>query len=215
MFRDRADAAQQLAAALEKYSGDDVVVLGIPRGGVEIAYHVAKYLRADLSLLFIRKLGYPHNPETAFGSIDEDGGIFLFEEATNTVTEEEMNNVINAERKELARRIREFRKGKPLPELSERTVIIVDDGIATGATIFSAISLCRKRNPSRLVVAAPIASPEMEQKLQQYADDVVILETPPFLYTVGQGYENFENLTDEETKAFLTSWEENKIKNPR
>ena len=203
MFRDRADAAQQLAAALEKYSGDDVVVLGIPRGGVEIAYHVAKYLRADLSLLFIRKLGYPHNPETAFGSIDEDGGIFLFEEATNTVTEEEMNNVINAERKELARRIREFRKGKPLPELSERTVIIVDDGIATGASMLSAVRSIRERDPNKLVVAIAVAPPSSLGRLEAEADDVVCLHAPEDFYAVGQFFEDFSEVTDDMVVAAL------------
>jgi len=213
MFRDRADAAQQLAIALEKYSNASVIVLGIPRGGVETAFHVAKHLHADLSIIIVRKLGYPDNREAAFGAIDEDGAIQISQDAAAAMTEEEMNGVINTERKEIARRIAILRKGKPLPDLSGKTVIIVDDGIATGATIFSAISLCRKQNPSRIVVAAPIAGPDMKRRLQQQADEVVILETPPFFYAVGQAYENFENLTDVEANSFIARWENEHLKN--
>jgi putative phosphoribosyl transferase len=206
MFQDRTDAAKQLAIALEQYSGRDTVVLGIPRGGVEIAYHVAKHLNAVFSFVVIRKLGYPDNPEAAFGAVAEDGSIYLSKGATRALTDEEINEVISAERIEITRRIRILRKGKSLPELTGKTVIIVDDGIATGATIFSAISLCRKRNPLQLVVAAPVAGAGMKHHLQGQADDVVILETPPFFYAVGQGYENFENLTDDQTAAFIESW---------
>ena len=205
MFLDRTDAAKKLAIALEQYSGKNTVVLGIPRGGVEIAYHVAKHLNAAFSLVVIRKLGYPSNPEAAFGSIAEDGSIYLSKGATRLLTDEEMDSVIRAEKREITRRVGILRDGRPLPDLSGKTVIIVDDGIATGATIFSAISLCRKGNPLRLVVAAPIAGSGMKNQLMEKADDVVILETPPFFYAVGQGYENFENLTDDETAAFISS----------
>lgn len=215
MFRDRADAARQLAIALEQYSGKDVLVLGIPRGGVEIAYYVARHLNADYSLIIIRKLGFPDNPEAAFGAIAEDGRVYLSEEGARSVTDEEMDRIIRAEKKEIARRIGILRDGKPLPELTGKTVIIVDDGIATGATIFSAIALCRKGNPSHLVVAAPIAGPEIKYQLQDKADDVVILETPPYFYAVGQGYENFENLTDAETAAFISSSKKDQEKDLR
>jgi len=213
MFRDRSDAAKQLALALEQYSGKNTVVLGIPRGGVEIAYHVAKHLSADFSLVVVRKLGYPDNPEAAFGAIAEDGSIYLSKGATSSLSENEINGIIAEERTEIARRIRILRRGKPIPDLSGKTVIIADDGIATGATIFSAISFCRRRNPLRLVVAAPVAGFEMKNQLESQADDVIILETPSFFYAVGQGYENFENLSDDETAAFIDSWESEHVKN--
>ena len=213
MFHDRTDAAKQLAIALHQYQGTNAIVLGIPRGGVEIAYHVAKHLNADFSLLVIRKLGYPDNPEAAFGAIAEDGSIYLSKEATGSVSKEEINAVIAEERTEIARRIRILRRGKSIPELSGKTVIIADDGIATGATIFSAISFCSKRDPLRLVVAAPIAGLDIKNQLDGLVDDVIILETPPFFYAVGQGYENFENLSDDQTAAFIESWETEHVKN--
>lgn len=213
MFHDRYDAAQQLAVALECYSGNNTVVLAIPRGGVEIAYHVAKHLNAEFSLLVIRKLGYPDNHEAAFGAIAEDGSIYLSEGAMSSVPEEEINGIIAEEKAEIARRIRILRRGKSVPELSGKTVIIADDGIATGATILSAISFCRKRNPLRLVVAAPIAGPGMKNQLASLADDVIILETPSVFYAVGQGYKNFENLSDDQTVGFIDRWETEHVRN--
>lgn len=211
MFHDREDAAKQLATALNRYKDSNVVVLGIPRGGVEVAYHVARHLHSDFSLIIIRKLGYPDNPEAAFGAIDEDLNISLSEGADKSVTYKELVNIIDNETREIERRVNVLRKGKPLPDLTGKTVIIVDDGVATGATIFSAISLCRKRNPSRLVVAAPIAGPDMKYRLQELADDVVLLDTPTVFYAVGQGYENFENLTDAQTSSFIERWDRDHI----
>jgi len=213
MFNDRADAARQLAKALTGYSGSNVVVLGIPRGGVEVAFHVAKALHADFSVVVVRKLGYPENPETAFGAIAEDGSVFLSEEAGSVVSKEEMTRIINAEKAEIQRRIKLLRKDKPLPDLSGRTVIIVDDGIATGATLFSALFLCRKRRPAKIIVAAPVASQRMENILKKQVDGVVILEKPVQFYAVGQGYRHFENLSDEQTTAFIQAWENDRLQN--
>lgn len=207
MFHDRADAARQLAIALEQYSGKEVIVLGIPRGGVEIAYHVARHLNLGFSMIVVRKLGFPDNPEAAFGAIAEDGSIYLSEDAIRSITDDELKAIIDSEKREIARRVRILRDGRPLPELRNKTVIIVDDGIATGATIFSAISSCRKSNPRRLVVAAPVAGPGMKYQLDKLVDDVVILETPPQFYAVGQAYEDFQNLTDDETVGFIKKWE--------
>jgi predicted phosphoribosyltransferase len=207
MFFDRKDAALKLAHALDKYKDRDVVVLGIPRGGVEIAYYVALYLNAEFSMVIIRKLGYPQNPEAAFGAVAEDGSLYLSDGPGGSILAEEINAILEIERKEIERRIKSLRKGRPLPDLNGKTVIIVDDGIATGATLFAAVTMCRKKNPSKLIVAAPIASQQMEDELRNMVDDVIVLEKPDSFYAVGQGYRHFQNLTDKETIMFVNAWE--------
>lgn len=212
MFTNRKDAALQLASALSKYRDHNVIVLGIPRGGVEIAYYVASHLNAEFSMIIVRKLGHPENPEFAFGAMAEDGSLYLTDEASQPENDEEMNQVIEEERNEIQRRIKKLRQGKSLPSLKDRIVIIVDDGIATGATLLAAIAMCRKMKPSKLIVGAPIASKQMEYRLQKLVDSVVILKKPDYFHAVGQGYRDFNNLTDEETMAFIDAWE-NRLKN--
>lgn len=207
MFKDRKDAGMQLGRALERYKNQDVLVLGIPRGGAETAYYVAKHLNADLSLVVTRKLGYPSNPEAAFGAIAEDGSIYISDAAKQELSSEEMNEVLMRQKEEIQRRIETLRRGRPLPQLSGRTVIIADDGIATGATLFATIALCKKHKAARIVVASPIAGKRMESILRSMVDDYVILEIPPFYSAVSQGYEDFSNLTDEEALGFMDRWE--------
>ncbi|HSN09517.1 MAG TPA: phosphoribosyltransferase family protein, partial [Hanamia sp.] len=149
MFTDRKDAALKLAKALEKYKNKNAVVLGIPRGGAETAYYVALHLNAEFSLLVSRKLGHPANPEYAFGAIAEDGSIYLNPSSSGQLSDETIQEVVDEQKKEITRRITILRKGKPLPELKGRTVILVDDGIATGATIFAAIEMCKKRKAGK------------------------------------------------------------------
>jgi putative phosphoribosyl transferase len=211
MFIDRKDAAQKLALALSAYRDQNAIVLGIPRGGVEIAYYVALYLHAELSLVITRKLGYQDNPEAAFGAVAEDGSLYLSPGATNVVSQDEIDEVAEMERKEIQRRIKKLRKGKSIPEMRGRTVIIVDDGIATGATLLAAIAMCKKRHPLKIVVAAPIASQRIENELETLVNDVIILEKPIYYYAVGQGYRHFYNLSDEDTIAFLDLWD-NRLK---
>lgn len=163
-------------------------------------------------MIITRKLGHPENPEAAFGAVAEDGSVYLSEEASGSISAGEINHVIEQERREIQRRIRTLRKGRPMPTLTGKTVIIVDDGIATGATLFTAIKMCRKQKPLKLVVAAPIASRRMEYELRKIADEVTILEKPTFFHAVGQGYRHFENLSDSETIAFVDAWE-NRLKN--
>lgn len=207
MFRNRKDAGEQLGHALEQYRNQDVLVLGIPRGGAETAYYVAKYLNADLSLVITRKMGYPFNPEAAFGAVAEDGSIYISEAAKNELSTEEINAVLQQQKQEIERRIQTLRRGKPLPPMKGRTVIITDDGIATGATLFATIALCKKNEVAKIVVASPIAGKRMETILRSKVDDFVILEIPPFYSAVSQGYEDFYNLTDEEALAFMDKWE--------
>lgn len=208
MFKNRKDAAEKLAQALEKYRNTDVLVLGIPRGGVEIAYYVARYLDAEMSLVVTRKLGFPLNPEAAFGAVCEDGSIYISDTSLQYISGEEIEEVLNREKEEIKRRIQKLRQGKPLPDIRGRTVVIVDDGIATGATLFATIALCINRKAGKIVVAAPVAGADMKNILQGKVDDVIILEVPAFYRSVSQAYKNFDNLSDEEALAFMDKWEE-------
>jgi putative phosphoribosyl transferase len=207
MFRNRKDAGEKLGEALEKYQGIGALVLGIPRGGAETAYYVAVHLNTEMSLVVTRKLGYPFNQEAAFGAVAEDGSIYISESARKSISAEEMSQVLEAQKQEIKRRVKKLRGGKPLPVIRERTVIIVDDGIATGATLFATIALCRKKKAGKIVIAAPIAGQHMESILRQEVDDVVILETPPLYHAVSQGYEDFSNLSDDEAVFFMEKWE--------
>jgi putative phosphoribosyl transferase len=207
MFNDRKDAAEKLGIALEKYRNMKALVLGIPRGGAETAYYVAKYLDAEMSLVVTRKLGYPANPEAAFGAVAEDGSLYISEAASQILSTETTNEVLKEQKREIQRRIQKLRKGKPLPDFKDRTLIIVDDGIATGATLFATIMLCKKRMAGKIVVAAPIAGTEMAEVLERKVDEVIILETPSYFRAVSQGYYDFSDLTDEEAVAFFEKWE--------
>ncbi|MFD2247952.1 phosphoribosyltransferase [Pontibacter ruber] len=203
MFRDRKDAALQLAKALEKYKGTGAIVLGIPRGGAETAYYVAKHLDAELSLLVSRKLGHPMNPEYAIGAIAEDGSIYINKGAEAGISQEAIDEIVAQQKKEIERRINILRKGEPLPELKSKTVLIVDDGIATGSTVFAAITMCRHKGAGKIVVAAPVSGKDKLKQLQHVADEVVILEMPDFYHGVSQVYEIFYNLSDEEALEFM------------
>jgi predicted phosphoribosyltransferase len=207
MFADRKDAAIKLANALEAYQGKEVIVLGIPRGGAETAYYVAKHLHAELSLLISRKLGHPGDPEYAFGALAEDGTIHLNPNAESQLSQEKIDEVVGQQKKEIERRIKVLRKGKPLPDLKNKTVILVDDGIATGATIFAAIKMCKNQGAGKIIVAAPVSSAGKEAEILKEADEAVILRKPSFFYSVSQAYESFENLTDMEAVGFMEKWE--------
>lgn len=206
MFTDRKDAGEKLAATLSAYRNKGVLVLGIPRGGVEVAYHVAKSLNAAFSTVIVRKLGYPSNPEAAFGAIAEDGTIYLPGDVRTDLSEEEVQEIIRQERLEISRRVSALRKGKPLPEMRGKTVILTDDGIATGATIHAAIALCKHQGAAKIIVAAPISGQRMDYELRKLVDDVVILEKPAFFYAVGQGYEHFSDMSDADTLRFIDEW---------
>lgn len=210
MFTDRKDAAIQLAKALEKYKGKDAVVLGIPRGGAVTAYYVATHLNAEFSLLVSRKLGHPFNPEYAVGALAEDGTIHLNANALLEVTQSEIDTAVAQQKLEIERRIKILRKGEPLPVIKNRIVIIVDDGIATGATIFAAIKMCKNQGAAKIIVGAPVSGIDKIDELKKMVDEVVILETPDFFYAVSQAYESFFTITDDEALAFLEKWKREK-----
>lgn len=210
MFTDRKDAAIQLAKALEKYKGKDAVVLGIPRGGAVTAYYVATHLNAEFSLLVSRKLGHPFNPEYAVGALAEDGTIHLNANALLEVTQSEIDTAVAQQKLEIERRIKILRKGEPLPVIKNRIVIIVDDGIATGATIFAAIKMCKNQGAAKIIVGAPVSGIDKIDELKKMVDEVVILETPDFFYAVSQAYESFSTITDDEALALLEKWKREK-----
>ena len=204
-FADRADAGRRLAERLEVYRGQDVVVLGLPRGGVPVAYQVAKSLRAPLDVLVVRKLGVPYQPELAFGAIGEDGARVLNESVLRhvRVRETDIAAVEAAQRAELDRRVQRYRGGRDRLSLAGRVALIVDDGFATGSTAHAACLVARAQGAAKVVLAAPIGAADTVAELREFADDVVCLGAPDFFQAVGQGYRNFGQTSDDEVCELL------------
>jgi predicted phosphoribosyltransferase len=210
MFTDRKQAALALAGALEKYRGNNVVIAGIPRGGIETAYYVARHLDAALSFIIARKLSYPGDTEYALGAMAEDGTVYCNPNAKYKISQEMIDEIEDEQQKEIERRKLIYRAIQVFPHLKDKIVIIVDDGIATGATISAVIKMCKKREAGKIVVAAPVAAKITIKRLLNEADEVVILEQPRKFYAVSQFYASFRNLTDQEALAFLNKWENEK-----
>lgn len=205
IFTDRVDAGQQLASALKEFADSDAIVLAIPRGGVVVGFEVARKLRLNLDIVVPRKIGAPHNPELAIGAVTEDGTIMLNHNLVQYlgVSNDYINRVCEQQRSEIKRRLMRYRGDRPYPNVSQRIVIIVDDGIATGATIKAALTSIRKKNPALLMVAIPVAPPSIIEDLQKKADRVICLTIPEFFSAVGQFYKNFQQTSDEEVKQLL------------
>ncbi len=177
--------------------------MGIPRGGIEVGYYAAQHLKCDFDAIVVRKLGYPFQPEAAFGALAEDGSLYLDPWSNKYLTKELIETVVSKEEKEIKRRIETYRNGEELPDLTDRIVILVDDGIATGATVFAAIEACRKEEPQWLVVAAPVASTHIASKLERKTDEIIILEQRRKFFAVSEAYEEFTNLSDKEVVYFM------------
>jgi len=207
MFENRKDAGKKLAFALKKYKNKGVLVLGIARGGVEVGYEVARYLDADFSIIVSRKLPFPGNPEFGFGAISEDGSIFIIDEYKERLSEGVAEEIIKKQEAEIKRCISVLRNGKPLPEIKDRTVILVDDGIAMGSTMRASIYLCKNRKADKIVVASPVSGQDLEKELISFVDEVVILEKPAFFQAVAQVYKNWHDLSDIEVASILQRWE--------
>lgn len=207
-FRNRSDAGRRLAPRLAQYADRaEVIVLGLPRGGVPVAHEVAHHLRVPLDVFLVRKIGAPYHPELAMGAIAE-GGVKVLDQSLIEqlrVPEAAVRDVIRREQMELARRERLYRAGRRLPALKGRTVILVDDGLATGATMEAAIKAVRQHGPARIVVAAPVGAPETCDRLGRLADEVVCAEQPARLEAVGLWYEDFSQTSDEEVHALLAA----------
>ena len=207
MFRDRRDAGEQMAALLAGYRGrPDGVLLALPRGGVPVASALSKALALPLDVLPVRKIGAPSEPEFAVGAVAEGGLVVLDKEtiAAMHLSESALEPIISREREELLRRERVYRGDRPPLALSGRIVILVDDGLATGYTMLAAVRAVRRREAASIVVAVPVASPKTLDRLRAEADDIVCLSTPHSLTAVGQYYENFSQVSDEQVREELS-----------
>ena len=206
IFRDRAHAGRELAAKLSHYANQPgVLVLALPRGGVVVAFEVARALNAQLDVFLVRKLGVPGQRELALGAIASGGIRVLNEEVLQAlpVSEEMIEHIAAAEQRELERREQVYRGGRPAPEVRGRTIILVDDGIATGSTMRAAVRALRQQQPERVVVATPVAPAEACQELAQEADAVVCLDSPEPFYAISQWYEDFAQTSDDEVRELL------------
>jgi predicted phosphoribosyltransferase len=205
-FRNRTDAGRQLAEKLAAYPDrPDVLVLALPRGGVPVGYEVARALGAPLDVFLVRKLGVPRYEELAMGAVATGGVRVLNDEIVRGlgISEYEIDAVVARELQELARRERLYRGDRPPPDVAGRTVILVDDGLATGATMRAAVVALRQQKPARIVVAVPTASPDTCEALKAEADDVVCAITPEPFFAVGHWYEDFTQTTDDEVRELL------------
>src|SRR5207247_4971375 len=206
VFENRAEAGRQLAEKLDKYAvRDDVIVLGLPRGGVPVAYEVAKRLHAPLDVLIVRELGVPGFEELAAGAIASGGVRVLNEEVIRAIphADQAIEAVTARETTELQRREQIYREGRPAPELRDRIAILVDDGLATGATMRAAIKALRQRGAAKIVVAVPVGPPDTCHEIEEQADETICLSTPQFFQAVGQYYEDFSQTTDEDVRELL------------
>jgi predicted phosphoribosyltransferase len=204
-FSDRGDAGRQLAAELEHLAAEDPVVLALPRGGVPVAEAVAAALGAPLELLAVRKLGAPHNPEYGIGAIVEDGTRVIDAEAVAVlaINGAALEEIVGRETAELDRRVALYRQGRPPPALAGRTVVLVDDGVATGVTDTAALRAVRRQGPRHLVLAVPVCAPEAALRLRGECDEFVCLREPQLLYGVGQWYDDFSQVSDDAVLAAL------------
>ena len=205
---DRRDAGRQLAARLAGYVGHpDVLVLGLPRGGVPVAYEVARALHAPLDVLVVRKLGVPGQRELAMGAIASGGLRVLNLDVVRAlgISSVTLESVSDRELEELERQQRVYRGHSPAPQLDGRTIIVVDDGLATGSTMRAAVGALRQGNPARIVVAVPVAAEEVVRRLLEEADSVVCLVSPPDFHAVSMCYEDFSQTGDEEVRKLLES----------
>nr|WSW64979.1 phosphoribosyltransferase family protein [Streptomyces sp. NBC_00995] len=205
LFADRADAGRQLAAALRPLTASDPVVLGLPRGGVPVAFRVAEELGAALDVIVVRKLGVPYHPELGFGAIGEGGVRVISEDivARGGVSDADVAAVERAEQAELLRRARAFRGDRPRVPLTGRTAIVVDDGIATGATALAACEVARAQGAARVVLAVPVAPADIAERLGDRVDELVCLSAPRGFSAVGEWYRDFGQTPDEEVVSLL------------
>jgi predicted phosphoribosyltransferase len=208
LFRDRADAGRQLLSRLGAYKADpDVLVLGLPRGGIPVAWEVARGLGAPLDVFVVRKLGVPGQEELAMGAIATGGVRVVNRDVVNAlhIPPDVLDRAAAEERRELERRERSYRGDRPEPGVAGRTVILVDDGLATGSTMRAAVAALRQQAPARIVVAVPVAAPSTCAELREEVEDVVCFATPEPFMSVGRFYDDFSQTTDDEVRDALAS----------
>jgi putative phosphoribosyl transferase len=205
-FKDRKEAGSLVAEKLMRYADrEDVIVLALPRGGVVNGFEIARQLKCPLDILIVRKIGFPGQPELAIGAVAETGVVVLNEEVISfgRVSEEYIKQETEKQKEEIKRRMELYRSGKGLPELEDKTVILVDDGVATGATMKAAIAALKKEKLKKLVVGLPVASVEAEASIGKMVDEMVCLQTPLGFMAVGGYYEDFTQVTDDEVVEML------------
>jgi len=205
MFTDRRHAGQELGHALHRYAGTNPIVLALPRGGVPIGREIASALDAELDVLIIRKLGAPNNPEFAIGAVGEGGAVVLDEQTVVSMHMDDatLERIVTETRREIDRRVDAYRRGRSLPSLAGRTVIIVDDGLATGSTAAAAVEVIKSLGAEHIVLAVPTGSHQAVTLLRDRCDEVICLEEPPWFGSVGAQYESFPQVSDEEVLALL------------
>lgn len=204
-FEDRKQAGKLLADSLKDLSGKDTVVLGIPRGGIVIAYEIARLLNSELDIVLSRKLGAPGNPELAIGAVSEEGKVFINQDLAASVNAGD--TYIEAEKArqsaEIRNRVKLFRRAKAKAALKGKTAIVTDDGVATGATMQAALWLASRESPKKLICAVPVASESSVKPLAEYADEVIVLRAPRIFYAIGQFYRDFAQTSDEDVLKIL------------
>lgn len=204
IFRDRIEAGELLAEALAKWHGQNPLIAAIPRGAVPMGKIIADRLGGDLDVVLTRKLHAPGNPEFAIGAVDETGWTYLADYAEQTgATREYVEREAAAEQKTMSRRRAQYTPAQPPRDPFDRVVIVVDDGLATGATMIAALHALRAKKPKWLVCAVPVASEDALEKVRSYADEIVCLHTPGFFYAVSQFYRHFPQVSDDEVVALL------------
>jgi putative phosphoribosyl transferase len=206
IYHDRSDAGRALARRLARYANrPDVLVLALPRGGVPVAYEVARALNAPLDVFLVRKLGVPGQEELAMGAIATGGVRVLNEDVVRLlqIPDEVIDSVAETQWRELERRERAYRDDRPLPDVRGRTVILIDDGLATGSSMRAAVAALRQQGPARIVVAVPVASASACEDFRAEVDEVICGQTPEPFYAVGSWYEDFTQTTDAEVHALL------------
>ncbi len=205
LFKDRVEAGRMLAERLKDKAGPGSLVLALPRGGVPVAYEVAMTLGAALDVLPVRKLGVPGQPELAMGAIAPAGALFVDHEIMRSahVSQAQFNAVLAKEQAELARREVLYRGNRAPTEVEGKSIVVIDDGMATGATLQAALRALRQRNPERIIVALPVAPAGSEQQFDDIADEFVCIAQPALFFSVGQHYDTFEQTTDDEVRHLL------------
>ena len=206
LFRNRTEAGQQLASKLRNYANQpDAIVLGLPRGGIPVAYEVAKALNLPLDVFLVRKLGAPSHEELAMGAIASGGARVLNDEVVKSlrISEAAIEEEAQKETRELDRREAAYRGDRPPIDVSDRTVILVDDGLATGSTMHAAAIALREQNPKQIIAAVPVSAPETCQEYKVEVDEIICAETPRPFYAVGLWYDQFPQTTDDEVRDLL------------
>ncbi|PKM47395.1 MAG: phosphoribosyltransferase [Firmicutes bacterium HGW-Firmicutes-8] len=205
-FENRKDAGEKLSRVLQKYKNEDTVILGIPRGGVVLAAEVAKNLGTPFDVIIPRKIGAPHNPEVAIGAVTQDGTVIKDEAMVQLlgISDNQIEILANKVAGEISRRVNAYRGGRPGLELAGKTVIVVDDGIATGFTVQAALKSVRNMDPRRLVLAVPVMPADTVRLLRDKVDELVYLHAPELFYAVGQFYMEFDQVSDQEVIELLS-----------